>query len=231
MVEWIKGVFQQAGFGLTALPLAFLFGLVSAFASACCTLPVLGAVVGYSGARKDADRRAALYGAVFFMLGTILALVILGSVAGFIGQVAQDALGKYWRVFAGVTAIVFGLAALKLLPIRLPVRALERKPRPKDLFGAATFGLIMGGGVAVASLPCNPGIFIVLGVAVLEGHMLWAMATLGAFAVGFSLPLGAVMLGVSFWSLAVKAKRTLEIIRVVAGLALLGAGFYLVGTI
>ncbi len=89
----------------------------------------------------------------------------------------------------------------------------------------------MGGGVAVASLPCNPGIIIVLGVAVLEGHMLWAMATLGAFAVGFSLPLGAVMLGVSYWSLAVKAKRTLEVIRVVAGLALLGAGFYLVGTI
>ena len=231
MVEWIKGVFEQAGFGLSALPLAFVFGLVSSVASACCTLPVLGAILGYSGVRRDSDRRTTWLAALFFMLGTIIALMILGTVAGFVGQVAQYTLGRYWKVFAGLTAILFGLAALKLLPVNLPIRPLQRKARPKDLFEAATFGLVMGGGVAVASMPCNPGMFVILGVAVLQGHTLWAMATVAAFAVGFSLPLAAITLGVSFWSLAVKAKKTAEIVRVVAGLVLLGGGFYFLATI
>lgn len=165
------------------------------------------------------------------MLGTIIALVILGSVAGFIGQVAQSLLGKYWKVFAGLTAIVVGLATLKLLPFRLPERSSESKAKPKGLFGAAAFGLVMGGGVSVASLACNPGIFIVLGVAVLQGHVFWAMAILAVYAIGFSLPLAAIMLGVSYGSSAIKAKRAEATIRIVAGVLLIGAGFYFLGTI
>ena len=82
ILEWVKTVFEQTGYGPVALPLAFLLGLVSAVASACCALPVLGAIVGYSGTRKERTRRANLLAALFFMLGTIVALVILGSVAG-----------------------------------------------------------------------------------------------------------------------------------------------------
>ena len=55
--------------------------------------------MGYSGSREDTDRRAKFLAALFFMLGTVIALVILGSVAGLIGQVAQDLMGKYWKGF------------------------------------------------------------------------------------------------------------------------------------
>ena len=44
---------------------------------------------GYSGTRTDSDRRAKFFAALFFMLGTTIALVILGYVAGFIGQVCR----------------------------------------------------------------------------------------------------------------------------------------------
>ncbi|MHC4476975.1 MAG: cytochrome c biogenesis CcdA family protein, partial [Planctomycetota bacterium] len=164
-MEWARALLEETGFRPVALPLAFVLGLVSAIASACCTLPFLGAIVGYSGTREDSDRRANLLAAIFFMLGTTIALVILGTVAGFIGQVAQDVMGKYWRVFAGLIAIFVGLAALKLLPFKLPTKTTGAKSRPKGFLGAAAFGLVMGGGVSAASLCCNPGIFIVLGVA------------------------------------------------------------------
>ena len=232
IMEWAGGVLEQTGFRPMALPLAFLLGLVSAVASACCTFPVLGAVVGYSGTKKRTGRRSNLLAAAFFMLGTVVALVVLGSVAGFIGQVAQTVLGKYWKVFAGLIAIFVGLGALKLLPFKLPQRqTTETKSKPEGLFAAALVGFIVGGAVSVCSLACNPGIYIVLGVAVLQGYTLWAMAILAAYAIGFSLPLAAIMLGVSLGSSAVKARKTEVAVRIIGGVCLIGAGFYFLATL
>jgi len=230
IMQWAKTVLEQVGFRPVALPLAFVLGLASAVASACCTLPLLGAIVGYSGTREDHDRRAKLLAALFFMLGTTIALVILGAVAGFVGQVAQDLMGKYWKVFAGLIAIFVGLAALKLLPFKLPAKAAAVDSQPRDFLSAALFGLVMGGGVSVASLACNPGIFIVLGVAVLQGYTLWGMCLMAAYAVGFSLPLALIMLGASLGKSAVRAKRTETTIRIIGGVLLIVAGFYLLGT-
>ena len=231
IMEWAKTVLEQTGVGPAALPFSFLLGLFSSIASACCTLPILGAVAGYSGTRKDDNRRASLFATLFFMLGTIIATVILGSVAGFIGDVAQVTLGKYWKLFAGLIAVFVGLAALKLLPFNLPQLIPYRdKSRPKGFFGAAMFGLVVGGGVGVCSLPCNPGILIVLGVAVLQGYTFWTIAILIAYAIGFSLPFAAIMLGVSFGKSAIKAKKAETAIRIIAGALLILAGFYFLGT-
>ena len=236
-MAWLQGrmnmartVLEQTGYGPAALPFAFVLGLVSAIASACCTLPLLGAIAGYSGTRDDIDRRAKFLAALCFMLGTTIALVILGYVAGFIGQVAQDVMGKYWKLFAGLVAIVVGLAALKLLPFKLPSRTVKGKTHPKGFLGAAVVGLVMGGGVCVASLACNPGIYIVLGVAVLQGYTLWGMAIMAAYAVGFSLPLALIMLGVSLGKGVIKAKKTETAIRVTGGVLLIVAGFYFLAT-
>ncbi len=230
IMDWARTVLEQTGYGPAALPFAFVLGLVSAIASACCTLPLLGAIVGYSGTRDDIDRRAKFLAAFFFMLGTTIALVILGYAAGFIGQVAQDVMGKYWKLFAGLVAIIVGLAALKLLPFKLPSKTVKGKTRPKGFLGAAVVGLVMGGGVCVASLACNPGIYIVLGVAVLQGYTLWGMAIMAAYAVGFSLPLALIMLGVSLGKGAIKAKKTETVIRVIGGVLLIVAGFYFLAT-
>jgi cytochrome c biogenesis protein CcdA len=229
-MQWAKTALEQVGFRPVALPLAFLLGLASAVASACCTLPLLGAIVGYSGAREDRDRRAKFLAALFFMVGTTIALVILGTVAGFAGQAAQDAMGKYWKVFAGLIAIFVGLAALKLLPFKLPTKTMGAASRPKGLLGAAAFGLVMGGGVSVASLACNPGIFIVLGVAVLQGYTFWGMCIMAAYAVGFSLPLALIMLGASFGKSAIKARKTETAMRIIGGTLLIVAGFYFLTT-
>jgi cytochrome c biogenesis protein CcdA len=47
-----------------------------------------------------------------------------------------------------------------------------------------------------------------------------------AFAVGFSLPLAALVLGVSFGKGAIKAKKAESGIRIAAGVLLIGVGFY-----
>ena len=231
IMEWSKNALDQTGFGPATLPLAFLLGILSAFASACCTLPILGAIVGYSGTRKEKKRGTLLLSALFFMLGTIIALVILGSVAGFIGQAAQSSMGKYWKIFAGIIAILAGIATLDLLPYKLPeIKTGWISAHSSGHLGTALFGLVIGGGIGVCSLPCNPGIFIILGVAVLQGYTFWAMAIIAMYAVGFSLPLTAIVIGVSFGKTMVTVKSAEKIIRITGGIILIVAGFYFLGS-
>ena len=232
MLQWATTALQSASMGPAALPVAFVLGLVSAVASACCTLPAMGMLVAYSGTRQDSDRRAAFTSSLWFLIGTVLALIILGFVAGLIGQTAQAFLGRYWKLFAGIVAIIVGLAALKLLPVKLPgfTRKGEVPSAMGSKLGAALGGLLLGGGVAACSLPCNPGIFIVFGASILMGRTLWGMALMAAFAIGFSLPLAAILFGVSFSKVSIKAKSLDSVIRYVAGALLVCAGFYLLVT-
>ena len=232
MMQWVTTTLQSASLGPMALPLALLLGLVSALASACCTLPTMGMLVAYSGTREDANRKNAVVSAISFMIGTTLALIVLGLVAGLVGQAAQALLGKYWKLFAGFMAVVLGLVALKLLPLKLPQlrRKTEARSTGPGMLGTVLVGLLMGGGVAAASLPCNPGIFVVIGASIVMGHTLWGMVLMAAFGVGFSLPLGAILFGVAFGKASLKAQKAEAIIRVVAGALLVVAGFYLLAT-
>jgi cytochrome c biogenesis protein CcdA len=231
LLKQITQALQEASAGPVAVPLAFLLGLVSALASACCTLPAMGMLVAYSGTRRDSSRRAALASALSFLAGTTLALVILGLIAGFVGQAAQAALGKYWKLFAGVVAVVLGLAALKWLPVRfMPSARAPTGLAAAGSVGTVLAGLLLGGGVAAASLPCNPGIFIVLGAAVLQGRVLWGTLLMAAFAIGFGLPLSAILFGVSAGKASFAAQRAEGVIRGVAGVLLVGAGLYLLAS-
>jgi len=232
MLEWARTVFEQTGMGPAALPAAFLLGLLSSIACSCCTMPVLGAVAGYSGTRRQGGLKRTLLAALFFMLGAVIATVILGAVAAFLGQVAQSTLGTYWKIFAGIVALFVGLAALRLLPFRLPGLKMSReRSEPEGYLGAAVFGLVVGGGIGACSLPCNPGILIVLGVAVLEGYTFWMVAILISYAIGFGLPLAAIMLGISAGARSIKAKKAEAVIRTIAGVLLVVAGFYFLATI
>ena len=53
---------------------------------------------------------------------------------------------------------------------------------------------------------------------------------MAAFAIGFSLPLSAILFGVSFGKASIKAQKADAAIRTVAGALLVCAGFYLLAT-
>ena len=231
MQDWINVTLESATFGLAVPAAAFLLGLLSSVASACCTLPVLGAIVGYSGATTVNTKKTTLPGAAFFMAGTIIAILILGSVAAFLGQVAQISLGKYWKLFTGFIAILFGLGALKLIPFKLQKKNRENKFQQKQFAGAALSGLFLGGAVSVCSMGCNPGIFIVLAVVAMKGYSLWAMTILLMYAIGFSLPLAFIMFGVALGKTIPAIKKIDNTIRIIAGILLITAGFYFLATI
>ena len=230
MVQFFLSRLQEMASDPSALLLALGLGAASAIASACCTLPAMAVLIGYSGAQAHGDRAKAIRSALYFTLGVVLALIVIGGVAGFVGRMSQAVLGSSWKVVAGIIAVALGLATLDLLPVKLGTGKLSGiGPRVAQL-GPALAGLALGGIVAVSSLPCNPGIFIVIGAAVLQGRVIWAMLLLGAFAIGFSLPLGAVMLGISLSRVTFAAKGMDRAIRWVCGSVLVAAGLYFVIT-
>lgn len=226
MLEYVTNTLQQAASQPLGLVFALILGAVSAATSACCTLPAIGILVGYSGTRVEANRKDVFRSALLFTLGTILSLMIIGGIAGFVGQIAQNSLGRYWKLFAGIVAIIFGLAAIKMLPFKLSFGNYGKAIQSSGKIGTVLAGLVMGGIVAVSSLPCNPGIFIVLGAAVLQGLIVWAILLLAMFAVGFSIPLGLILLGVSLGKTSLAAKNADVAFRWISGLILLAAGFY-----
>jgi cytochrome c biogenesis protein CcdA len=186
--------------------------------------------VSYSGAQTNEGRKAAVRSTLLFTAGTILSLMMIGGIAGFVGQVAQGTLGHYWKVFAGIVAVVLGLATLGLLPFKVSLGKLEGVKGKLGRAGSVLAGVALGGIVAVSSLPCNPGIFIVIGAAILQGRVLWAVFMLAMFAIGFSIPLGAVLLGISLGKASLAALGADAAIRWVSGLVMLVAGFYLLVT-
>lgn len=230
MLESITNSLQQVASQPLGLLFALLLGAVSAATSACCTLPALGILVGYSGAQANDNRKAAVKTALLFTVGTIVSLMIIGGIAGFVGQIAQSSLGRYWKVFAGLVAVFLGLVTLSLLPFKLSFGKLGRITNKVGKLGAALAGLVLGGIVAVSSLPCNPGIFIVIGAAILQGKIVWATLMLAMFAIGFSITLGAVLLGVSLSKVSLAAKGADTAIRWVSGSVLMVAGFYFLFT-
>jgi len=230
--EWIRQTLESPAFGFAVLPAALLLGLLSSFASALCSLPLFGAVLGYSASREEAERKSALFSALFFIVGTIFSLVLIGVVVSLAGEVAQGSLGRYGKLIAGMIVIFFGLASLKLLPFRLVGgRSARVQSKPKGLAGAAVLGFALGGGVSVSSMCCNPGIFIILGVVIMKGISVWSIAVLVAYAIGFSIPLAAIILGVSLGKMNIRAKRFESVVRTIAGILLIAAGFYFLATI
>ena len=231
MLEFVTERLKQVASEPLGLVFALILGVVSAATSACCTLPALGLIVGYSGTQASEKRKDVVKSVLFFTLGMVLSLMIIGGIAGFVGQVAQASLGRYWKVFAGVVAIILGLATLRLLPFNLSFGKAEWLIGKLGSLGSALAGLVLGGIVAASSLPCNPGIFIVMGAAILQGAVIWASLLLGMYAVGFAIPLGIVMLGVSLGRVSLAAKGADTAIRWIAGLILIVAGFYFLITL
>jgi len=230
MQEWIRQAAEPSQFTIVVLPVFLLVGVLAAVTS-CCNIAALGAIAGYSASREDADRRTTVFAGLFFMVGTIIALVVLGAVAGFISQVAGTMMGRYWQIFAGVAAILLGLAALNLLPFKLPAPHSKERARPAGLLSAAVFGLVVGGAATGCSVGCSPLLPVALGVAVLQGHTLWGGAILGAFAIGYSLPLTAILMGLSLGKSALKTKKVATVVRISGGIVLTGVGFYLLATV
>jgi cytochrome c biogenesis protein CcdA len=232
MPEWLIQIFDSSEYSLIVLPASILLGF-AASVSNCCNVAVVGAITGFSGSRENTGRGTIVVTGLSFMVGTILALGVLGAVAGFISQVAATSMGKYWKLFAGLAAVLFGLVSFGVAPFKMPSFGGSIKPgAPQSLWGAALFGIAVGGAASACAVGCNPLLATVLGITVIKGQTLWGMAILGLFAIGYSLPMTMVLVGLTMGKAAFLRSETVsKVIRYAAGAILVAVGFYFLATV
>ena len=229
MEEWIAQVLNASEFGILVLPAGFLLGLITSVGAGGCCLPVLAAVAGYAGTRQDINRRDVLLTGACFTLASVLSLAAAGALVGYFGQVVGASLGIYGKMLIGFMAIVFGFLALDLFPFRLPTFAPAPGKLPRGVLGASVLGLAAGGANTTCAMTCCGPVLlpIVLGLAALRGEGAWGALILATFAVGYSLPMVAVMLGVGLGKLSGIATKIAGPIRMVSGVVMIGVGFWL----
>lgn len=234
MQEWIDSTLAAPTLSFVMLPALLLFGILSSVVS-CCNITVIGALTGYAGTKGSKKHCDILFVTTSFMLGIILALAVIGSVIGYAGQVAGESFGRYSKVLAGLVLVFFGLIALNLIPLnklKLPKFNQTGRKYPQGIFGAIVFGFALGGASITCNISgCSPTLAIVLGVASLQGQVAKSALLMGIFAVGYSMPLTAILLGVSFGKWALRASKAMPVIKVIAGVLLLVLGFYFLATI
>ena len=173
---------------LTAVPVAFLAGIVSFLAP--CVLPL---VPGYLSAVSavDADRlgqpgtsRRVVLSSVPFVLGFTAVFVLLGVGAALVGgRLFQDQF-LLERV-AGFVLVVFGLAFMGLLPWP------ERLVGGKLVQGARSRGsrVLLGGAFAVCAAPCiGPVLAAILVLAGSSETVGQGALLLGVYSLGLAVP-------------------------------------------
>ncbi|OGN91540.1 MAG: hypothetical protein A2Z75_07715 [Chloroflexi bacterium RBG_13_50_10] len=233
MQEWIQQVFNAPQFGILVLPAGFLLGVITAVGCIGCSVPLIAAVIGYAGSREEPQKSDIFVIAGFFMLGTVLALSAAGWLVGYIGQVAGSIFGLYGKILIAVIAIFFGFAALNLLPFHIPSFSPVKRNLPRGFVGASVMGLGVGGASITYTMACcGPMILpVVLGLSVLKGQGGWGALILAVFAIGYSLPMVAAILGIGFGRLTGIANKVAGPIRIASGGLLIAAGFWLILTL
>ena len=183
-------------------PLLLLAVLAMGFTAAigsCCNVGIIGAVASYSGSQAATVKTNTLVSsALFFTIGNIIALSIIGALTGFVSQAVASMVGSYWKIVGGVVAVYFGLAAIGFLPFNISrPQFLKGKVDTKNVNGLV-FGLALGGFATACSASCNPIFAVVLGMSFLQGSILWSWLILFVFAIGYSIPLGGMLVGLGF---------------------------------
>jgi cytochrome c biogenesis protein CcdA len=229
METWINEVLRSDHASIMILFAVLLMGILSVFTCAC-NFAIIGVVAGYSGASTVAGKsRIMIWKGFAFLIGTILSMSLIGALFGFAGKWISDSLGSYWKIVAGLVAIFFGLYSMEWLPFKVPSFSIKSAESHKNTFTAVIFGLAVGGLSAACNSCCNPFFPVILAASFINGSALWGFLMLTTFALGFGLPLAAMIVSISLG--IGKISKTLSAIVTIAkysgGIALIGFGFYL----
>ena len=233
MNTWIHQVLSNEHATITVLVAVFLMGVISVVTCGC-NFAILGVVAGYSGACSSADKSKTVWlRGIAFLLGGIISMAAIGALFGYASELINDSFGNYWKIAAGLIAILFGLYSMNLLPFNLPGLSIKTNQTRQGIFSAILFGFAIGGLSTALNSCCNPVFPVILAASFVKGSALWGLMMLSAFACGYGLPLAAAIVG--FGLGLGKISKTLSIVGTIVtyigGITLLVLGFYLLITI
>ncbi len=221
MVVWLENLLGSEVSTAVFLLLSFLAGVFTIL-SAGCNYSVIGAMAGFSASRKKAKAESIIAWVAYLLaIGATLAMggALLGAVGGF---------GQYGKYIAGFLVIVFGMTALGLSPFKMPKVRLPESIKTAGFVGCAVFGFLMGlVSAAMTFTCCAPLLWLVLGASVVKSSPVFGSLVTLMFALGFTLPVGAIMLGVNLGAVSSLGNKFTKPIQMTGGVILIAMGFLL----
>jgi len=156
----------------TAIPLLFAAGVLTSLAPCIYPmLPVTIAIVGGQSAGAP-DRRSPVTLTFAYALGLALVYAALGVIAGMTGTIFGTISTNPWLQFLlGNLLIVFALALLDVLPVRVP-QWLLRRASAAGAKGGAPGAFAMGAASGLVVAPC--------GAPVMAAVLTWVATTKSA---------------------------------------------------
>ncbi|HXK49435.1 MAG TPA: cytochrome c biogenesis protein CcdA [Clostridiales bacterium] len=221
---------MQGSFGL-ALAGSFLWGLASILLSPC-HLSSIPLIIGYINGRKDETVGRAFYHSLFFGLGILITIAVIGIITGLMGRMLGD-LGGWGYLFLTLFFIIFGLMLLDLIKMPDFNSPNLTKFRKKGYLTSFLIGLFFGIGLG----PCTfafmaPMLGIVFQMS--SESFLKGVILLAVFSVGH---IGVIVLAGTFVELVEKylkwssgSKKT-AILRKICGILVILAGLYNFGKV
>ncbi len=169
--------------------LMFLGGIATALSP--CYTPILIMFGSYVGGFPGARKKAMLSVALPFAGGTVLALGMVGIIAGFIGTAIMTLLTglSLDRFIPGILGLAMGLQLLGAYKLNLPV--FRGFKLPEATGGRQSFAMGLPFGLVVT--PCTVPIFLaVLGFVIGRAGVVYGATLMVAYALGRTVPLLAV---------------------------------------
>jgi len=233
MQEWINSVLSTDQAGIIVLVAVFLLGVISVFTCAC-NFAAIGAVAGYTGTVSATGKtKTVVVSSMSFLLGTVIALSAIGCLIGYAGELVSASIGNYWKIAAGIIAILFGVYTLDILPFKIKGISSNFQNKKSSIAGAVLFGFFMGGAISLSNLCCNPIFPLVMAASFVKGSTLWGFLMLFCYAFGYGITLAAAMLGVGLGlgKISTLLSKFAVFVKYAGGITLIVLGFYLLLTI
>lgn len=233
MEEWIQQVFSSDQAGFTVLIAVFMFGILSVF-SCACNFSVIGIVAGYSGTLGATGRtKAIVLNGIFFLLGMVVSMSIIGGIIGFASEMISVSFGNYWKIAGGLISIFFGLLTMDFLPFKMPGIKINKTNKKSGTLSSIIFGLTIGGLTLACSGCCNPVFPIILAVSFVKGSTLWGIMLMMAYSLGYALTFAAIIIGIGLgFGKTSKTFATFgKVLKYAGGIIMIAIGFYLLITI
>jgi len=206
---------------------SFFAGLLTFLAP--CTLPLvpgyLTFISGTGADERERNRGKIFWNGVAFIVGFSLVFIVLGTIAGLIGQAFAPYQVWLSRI-AGISIIVFGLFMIGVL--KIPLLNKEQRLRVPSIFKRGNlFGsFLFGSAFSLGWTPCvGPILGSILLLASTSTTALSGAFLLGTFSLGLAVPFLLIAFSISKAEVYLgKISKYLNIVSVVGGVFLIILG-------
>lgn len=207
---------------LITVILIFSTGIIAGLSP--CTLPTAAFVVAYVSGKKDYSKKSGFMISLFFVLGIITTLTVLGVFSGIFGKLLNDT--TVLNYIISVILLIMGLWLLKIFDFNINLPFSNKFPNKRNGFLTA---YLIGIPFGISSSPCTMPITLsILAFSASKGSVFYGVLLMFFYALGRSLPLLMIGTFTGFLKNIKAITKYQSKIELISGWVVIGLALYFI---